>query len=118
MLTPLISDVSMDLYRVPFRSIKDEHTVFVSDMKMRYFTTGELPDEIKIKLAMILAYDDKSYVKTSVLSKMEDDLYLYLCPYPKEFKDVGWRYNEIYFCLVLSRLLLNSLEGETLNGNP
>ena len=118
MLTPLISDVSMDLYRVPFRSIGDEHTVFVSDMKMRYFTTGELPDEIKIKLAMVLAYDDKSYVKSSILSKMEEDLLMYLCPYPKEFKDVGWRYNEIYFCLVLSRLLLNSLEGETLNGNP
>jgi hypothetical protein len=42
-------------------------------------------------------------------------LSVYVNPMSADFDDIGWRVSETYFCLILSRPIVDSLKGGTLN---
>jgi hypothetical protein len=98
----------------------------------RNLSQKELPEELRSKLSMILAHPqskiagrrpDSGYIHKTLYTK---DIKsprtpfntlshgVYLNDYPEEFGDIGWRLSKGIFCMVLSSLCLDSLQGEKL----
>lgn len=107
-LAPVVHQRNWDLVRVPVRKIEDHYIVYVADGYHRRYDEETLPDELKTKMAMILASPhDKA---TSDLKL--DKLTLYQNHQSEELDEIGWRASESYFCLVLTRPTLASMKGE------
>lgn len=125
-LSPVAVIQEAALYRTPLYMEGGNFRVWVGDGMIRYMTKEELPDEIAKKLAMVIAYDDgkniPSYFKGDVrlsLGTAFGTTQFYIMPdwYDKNYFDIGWRINENYFCIVITKLIIVSLRGEVLNGN-
>ena len=108
--TPVVHAKNWHLIRVPIKRVRERdgyiYTVYVGDNHQRTFSNDSLPDVLKIKFAMILV-NDWTHVSDDNLIKME----LYSNKQTPELSEVGWRASESYFCLVLDRLYLISLQG-------
>lgn len=104
--TPVVHAKNWHLIRVPVKRDENLYTVYVGDNHQRVFDNNSLPDVLRVKFAMILV-NDWTHVSDDNLIKME----LYSNKQTPELSEVGWRASESYFCLVLDRLYLISLQG-------
>ena len=108
MLAPVVHQRNWDLVRVPVRKIEDHYTVYVADGYHRRYDEETLPDELKTKMAMILASPHDKATSDLKLDKLR----LYQNHQSEELDEIGWRASESYFCLVLTRPTLASMKGE------
>jgi hypothetical protein len=108
MLAPVVHQRNWDLVRVPVRKIEDHYTVYVADGYHRRYDEETLPDELKTKMAMILASPHNKALPDFKLDKLT----LYQNHQSEELDEIGWRASESYFCLVLTRPTLASMKGE------
>lgn len=107
-LAPVVHQRNWDLVRVPVRKIEDHYTVYVADGYHRRYDEETLPDELKTKMAMILASPHNKALPDFKLDKLK----LYQNHQSEELDEIGWRASESYFCLVLTRPTLASMKGE------
>lgn len=107
-LSPVSHYTNPKLYRVPVERDGDNYTIYVADNFVRNFTNESLPDEIKTKLAMIVAVS-----KTDVRDWefYNSDMYVPKCPI-EGYEEIGWQASDSYFCICVSTELLNELRGE------
>jgi hypothetical protein len=111
-LAPVVHPKNWDLIRVPMMRVVDGHyTVFVGDKSIRRYTDDTLPDALRGRLAMILASpqnwrDDHTVDKMSIYTNSQSP----------ELDEIGWRVSDSYFCIVVSRDILNSLIHGAQNG--
>jgi hypothetical protein len=106
-LTPVSHQSKTGLVRVPMRRIEDHYIVYVSDGYYRRYDKETLPDEIKTKLAMILASPHKVTPDLSITNLM-----VYQNDQSEELDEIGWRASESYYCIVMSVDSLKKLRGE------
>ena len=117
---PIQAEHSRTYYRTPvwvnIDTDNDRFEVWIGDNMVRHFKTDELPDEMKVKLAMVMAAD-----KLGVRQLREDADVLgnpnvfFMFALPLELHhllDVGWRVSPNCICLILSSELLFRLRGE------
>jgi hypothetical protein len=106
-LSPVVHPWNWDLVRVPVRRIEDHYIVYVADGYHRRYDEDTLPDELKTKMAMILASVQK------VMPDHElDKLSLYQNRQGEQLDEIGWRPSESYYCVVLTRPTLALMRGE------
>lgn len=106
-LAPVVHKTKWDLMRVPLRRIEDHYIVYVADGFHRRYDEDTLPDELKTKMAMILA-TDHIVIPDNKLQRLD----LYGNTQSIELQDIGWRASESYYCMVLTRPTLASMRGE------
>lgn len=111
-LAPVVHKTNWDLMRVPMRRIEDHFILYVADGYHRRYDKDTLPDEIKTKLAMILA-SAHTVLPDHKLQKLD----LYSNTQSLELDDIGWRASESYYCMVLTRPTLMKMRGETYGTN-
>lgn len=109
-LSPIVHPYKWDLYRVPLRKEKDHYTMYVADGYTRKFDEKTLPDEVKSKMAMILA-SDHELVRDDEISHLN-----LMLMRNNELANVGWQASDSWFVVVLPYSLLMKLRGED-NGN-
>lgn len=107
-LSPVTHPINPSLYRVPLKRESDRCILYVADNFVRNFTHESLPDEIKAKLTMIVA---ASYTDVRDWAIYNTDVYIPTHPI-KGFKEIGWQVSDSYFCICMSRELLEKLRGE------
>ena len=81
--------------------------MYVGDNFTREFDDTTLPDEVKIKVAMILARQklilhDMELTQLALMSTAND----------VELQEVGWRASDSWYCIVLPYTSLMKLRGE------
>jgi len=109
-LTPVVHKTLNGLHRVSLREEDGEYQLQVDDHYVRRYDADTLPDEIKVRLAMI-----KAIPMLEVFT--DEDIYynsflFYDNKHSKDLDDVGWRVTKDLYCLVLPTTLLNKLKGE------
>ena len=117
-LYPLYT-VHNDSWRVPLKVNDGWYKLWVDRNYARVYSARTLPDLVKQKLAMINAKSDQV---TTMYEEYgyEDDRRLNIMAllHPTNIsnamEDVGWRYNDFYYCLVVSDLEMDSLRSESL----
>ena len=107
-LSPMVHKTNWELMRVPLRRTVDHYVVYVGVGFSRRYDEHTLPDELKTKMAMILA-SDAEYSVDEKLHKLQ----LYVNQNSPELDEIGWRASESYFCLVLTRPTLLAMVGES-----
>jgi hypothetical protein len=108
------------MWRVVMMRHEDEWEIFVHDTLIRYITEKNLPDEVRMKLSMILAHDDKGYIKRGIPASAMSiyiNMSIYTNTFPSEFSDIGWRFNKQTYVVVISLECLRSLQGAEIHGN-
>lgn len=98
------------MWRVVMLHHDDEWEMFVHDTLIRYIPEKDLPDEIRMKLAMVMAHkanipEYHSYASSSTME-------VYKNTYPPEFNDIGWRYSKKLYVVVISLGCLKALQGD------
>ena len=111
--SPTVHPRNWDLVRVPLRRTPENYTVYVADKYFRRYDNHTLPDELKVKLTMILA-TDWDYRPDEELTKLS----MYTNNQSPELDEIGWRVTESYFCLVLTRPTLETMRGTYYGGYP
>ena len=104
-LSPVVHPKNWDLIRVPVMRVDGNYTVFVGDNAIRRFTDDTLPDALRSKFAMILAS-----VQNFKYDHDVDRLSIYTNNQSPELDEVGWRVSDSYFCLVVSREIMETLK--------
>ena len=99
--------------RVPVIRMNGQYHVYVAEKQSRIYDDETLPDELKVKFAMILSVPHRNVVTDDEVRGMFD---IAINDETKELDDIGWRVSEHLFCLVLTRETLESLKGGTQNG--
>lgn len=107
-LSPMVHKTNWELMRVPLRRTVDHYVVYVGVGFSRRYDEHTLPDELKTKMAMILA-SDAEYLVDEKLHRLQ----LYVNQNSPELDEIGWRASESYFCLVLTRPTLLAMVGES-----
>ena len=107
-LSPVSHQSKTGLVRVPMRRIEDHFVVYVSDGYYRRYDKDTLPDELKTKLAMILASEHKVSPDVGVTH-----MTIYQNNQSEELDEIGWRVSESYYCMVLTLPTLMAMRGET-----
>jgi hypothetical protein len=107
-LTPVTHQWNLALVRVPLRRVDDHFVLYVADGYYRRYDKDTLPDEIKTKMAMILATDhkvipDRDLRRLGVYENTQSD----------ELDEIGWRASESFYCIVMPIDSLKALRGET-----
>lgn len=110
-LSPVVHQKNWDLIRVPVIRADGHYTVFTGDSTTRMFTEDTLPDVLKSKMAMILASEGR-YKRDYEVYRLD----VYTNNQSPELDEVGWQVSPSYFCLVVSREIMNSLKHGALNG--
>jgi hypothetical protein len=110
-LSPMVSQYNWDLYRVPLRRIENNYRIYVADFFTRDFDERTLPDEVKTKMAMILA-NPKQIMKDEDVSLLE----LMATPTEEGYREIGWRTSDTYFIVVLTYRTLCLLRGGIIDG--
>jgi hypothetical protein len=107
-LSPVVHQYNYALYRVPLRKEGNSYTMFVADGFSRVFDEDTLPDEIKTKMAMVMARGNP------ILHDYEvTQLNLMCTPLRNDdFIEIGWRVSDMWFVVVLSYNSLMRLRGE------
>jgi len=109
--TPLKVDTG---YRVYSRINDGLYKIYLDEGVKREFTDDTLPNEIKVIVGLINAYDwDKIHAaRRGSLELLEDEsiIWQFHDHYPSVLLDIGWRYLNRY-CLVISPSLFQELRG-------
>jgi hypothetical protein len=111
-LPPVSHKTLRDHVRV-FMFRTEHYWVWVDTNYTRVYDDNTLPDEIKTKLAMVLATPRHNKMHTQVEVEM-NTLLPYMNNHNPELDEVGWQSTENLFCIVLPTQFLNSLKGEPL----
>jgi hypothetical protein len=106
-LSPVVHQYDFGLYRVPLRKEGNSYTIFVADGFSRVFDEDTLPDEVKTKMAMMLAN-----AKQIVTDEKVTQLQLMATTVDNDFRDIGWRASDSWFCIILPLASLMKLRGE------
>lgn len=109
-LTPVVHKVWHGLHRVSLLEEDGEYQLQVDDHYVRRYDVDTLPDEIKVRLAMI-----KAVPMLEVFTDEEiyfNSFRFYENNHSEDLDDVGWRVTKNLYCLVLPTTLLNKLKGE------
>ena len=108
-LSPVSHYTNSTLYRVPLKRENDSYTLYVADNFVRNFDGENLPDEIKTKLAMIVATSKADVRDWDFLNA---DVY---CPrlMVDGFEEIGWQVSDSFFCICLNTETLDQLRGES-----
>ena len=96
------------LYRVPLRREGNTYTMYVADGFSRVFDEDTLPDEVKSKMAMVMA-------RGNPILHDHEVTHLNLMTTPirsDDFIEVGWRVSDMWFVVVLTYDSLMKLKGE------
>lgn len=107
-LSPIVHQFNYALYRVPLRREGNTYTMYVADGFSRVFDEDTLPDEVKSKMAMMLArgnpilHDDEVTHLNLMTTPLRSD----------NFIEVGWRVSDMWFVVVLTYDSLMALRGE------
>lgn len=116
---PLLAQHSRTYYRTPVwvnvNGNRDRFSVWVGDNMARYFNRDDLPDEVKIKLAMASASNFPAVNYRTDNMVMSDPNKFYMAVLPPELEhlhDVGWKMSPSCYCLILSSELIFKLRGE------
>ena len=112
-LSPVVHPKRWDLIRLPVRRVEGVYVVYVADGLVRMYDEDTLPNELKTRIAMVLATPQPTLIHENNLQK----LHIYINNHDPELDEVGWRVSETYFCLIVDRETLESLKGGTQNGN-
>lgn len=108
-LTPVVHKTIYGLHRVPLRMEGDEYQLQVDDNFVRRYDADTLPDEIKVRLAMIKAIPMATFSEEAVYY---NHYIFYENHHSRDLDDVGWRVTKDLYCLVLPTTLLNKLKGK------
>jgi hypothetical protein len=108
-LTPVVHKTLSGLHRVALREEDGEYRLQVDDHYVRRYDADTLPDEIKVRLAMIKAIPMATFTDEAVF---HNHYLFYENNHSKNLDDVGWRVTKNLYCLVLPSTLLNKLKGE------
>ena len=117
---PIRLDGPRDLYRTPIwitlATTYGIVTVWVGKNIVRHFKPDQLPDEIKVKLAFVLAADPLGSRPLMADTHIHDSSWAFYTSYvPPELPhlvDMGWRISKSCVCLVVSGDLIFRLRGE------
>lgn len=109
-LSPIVSQYDWNLYRVPMRRQGNKYTIYVDNFFTRVFDEDSLPDEIKTKMAMILASPHR------ILQDHEATMLSLMTAPNENIREIGWRVSDSYFCLILSHKTLCLLKGGVIEG--
>lgn len=97
------------LYLVYIQENDGVYTMFLGSGLSRTFTTDNMPEQLKIKLAMIHAQDWERYMPPSGWmtpqfppKKLSNDMY-----------DIGWRTSRFEYCFVMDQQLFDELRGKS-----
>jgi hypothetical protein len=104
-LSPIVSQYKMDMYRVPLHRLDNTYTIYVGDRFTRIYNEDTLPDEVKTKMAMILASDTQAITDDRSLTNLS----LYQTPDNEPMREIGWRASETYFVVVLTSKTLQEM---------
>jgi hypothetical protein len=114
---PLLAQHSRTYYRTPVwvnvNGNRDRFSVWVGDNMARYFNRDDLPDEVKVKLAMASTSNILVNYRTDNMV-MSDPNKFYMAVLPPELEhlhDVGWKMSPNCYCLILSSELIFKLRG-------
>lgn len=107
-LSPVSHYTNPLLYRVPLKREDNKYILHIADNFVRNFTDETLPDEIKTKLAMIVA---ASHTNVRDWAFYNSDVYVPKHPI-NGFEDIGWQVSDSYFCICMTTELLDELRGE------
>jgi len=109
-LSPIVSQYDWNLYRVPLRRQGNKYTIYVDNFFTRVFDEDSLPDEIKTKMAMILASPQR------ILQDHEATMLSLMTAPNENIREIGWRVSDSYFCLILPHKTLCLLRGGVMEG--
>jgi hypothetical protein len=106
-LSPIVHQWNDKLYRVPLCKQENHYKMYVADGYTREFDENTLPDEIKIKMAMILARSkqvlyDHELTHLGLMTSIKDE----------DLSEVGWQASESMFIIVMPTASLMELRGE------
>jgi hypothetical protein len=101
-------DITSELLSKKIRELKKLQTTVQS---LYNFDENTLPDEIKTKMAMILA-SPKQIAKDEDISLLE----LMSTPIEEGYREIGWRTSDTYFIVVLTYKTLCLLRGGIVDG--
>ena len=108
-LSPVSHYSNPNIYRVPLKRDGDNCILYVADNFVRTFTEDTLPDELKSKLTMIVA---SSRTDVRDWDFLNADVYV-----PRflvmGFDEIGWQVSDSYYCICVSKELLNEMRGES-----
>jgi hypothetical protein len=107
-LSPVVHQFNYALYRVPLRREGNTYTMYVADGFNRVFDEDTLPDEVKSKMAMVMA-------RGNPILHDHEVTHLSLMTTPirgDDFIEVGWRVSDMWFVVVLTYDSLMALRGE------
>ena len=108
-LTPVVHKTLSGLHRVALSEDDGEYQLQVDDHYVRRYDVNTLPNEIKVRLAMIKAIPMATFTEEAVY---HNHYIFYENHHSKDLDDVGWRVTKNLYCLVLPTTLLNKLKGE------
>lgn len=95
-----VSNSDPPMYQVCVERTDDTFTIVVGHQQFRIFTIDNLPDEVKVSLAIIHTVDWDKWLNNATL------------PMPPQMREVGWMQPNNWYVLVMSENLLNELRGE------
>lgn len=116
---PVISEYDNSYYRVLIEQNNTDYTIHTGDNMMRILAESQLPKELRVKLAMVKAYETRH--KDAVPeppNAYASAISMYLNEtFPSEFNDIGWRCNceGQFYCVITTAETLDSLRGESIN---
>jgi hypothetical protein len=117
---PIASSHDPNLYRTPvWFGGRHGYSVWVGDNTARYFTSETLPEEIGVKLAMVIAGNVRSFHSWTIerVELTDDNIALnsfnFFCTHPDrdDFVDIGWRVSPSCCCLILPKKLIFEMRG-------
>lgn len=101
-----------DLYRLIVQRMEDDwFCMHLGNHAVRMVASKDLPEDIKVKLAIVEAYSGS--IKFKRVNYRSDSVYV--SPFPAEFDDVGWAVDingSVHYCFIVSRSLIDELRGE------
>lgn len=109
-LSPVLHHTNDSLYRVPVQKIGRTYTLFVGDNFIREMEEGDVPEEVRTKMTMVLASSNVNRRDYGIKLRLQ----IYTPPFGGELNDVGWQVSDTMFCLCLSNATLDQLTGKSI----
>ena len=96
-LTPVMHPTLHDHHRVPMAEIGGQFEIYVGEDFVRIFKEEELPDVIKVRLAMIRAATVSEPVVYDLVSIMK----YYEHPKESQLYEIGWKVTDTLYMVVI-----------------
>jgi hypothetical protein len=109
MLTPVVHPREWDLMRVPVcqAPMSGYYEVYVGDDEYIRYYPDALPDDLKVKIAMVKAAHQLENPPAP-----HTPIGFHIADCPEGMENIGWKATDNLFCLILSRKEMNELPGE------